>query len=345
MCIDSALTGAKLFFNAVFPSLFPFIIIINIITAFNGISIYSKIFGKILCKPLRLPNPCSFVLIVSILCGYPLGAKYTCDLYDKKLIDIKTTQKLLNIASNASPLFVIGAIGTSMLGNTTLGYLLLISNYLSCFLMGLLIPSNITNTYIPLKKIKTSQNINIGKVLKGSVDDAVKSSMMIGGFIVIFSVIIGIIKNNAIFDIAISKLAFLNISKEIIMGSTLGLLEMTNGCHMICTSSIQLLSKLIILSFLISFSGFSIVSQVYSFTYKYPVSIKKYISLKLLQGILSSGITYILFTFLIKFTKITVLNTFTSSNLGISSIAYVILMLPLIFHICVVLLKRLFHIF
>ena len=87
LCIDSALNGAKLFFNSVFPSLFPFLVIVNIIIAFNGIFIYSKFLGPLLCRPLKLPSCCSIVLIVSLLCGYPLGAKYTVQLYEKGLID------------------------------------------------------------------------------------------------------------------------------------------------------------------------------------------------------------------------------------------------------------------
>lgn len=82
--LKSALYGGKLFITSVFPSVFPFLILINIMISFDGINIYSKILGNIICRPLRLPKNCSVVLIVSILCGYPLGAKYAYDLYKKK---------------------------------------------------------------------------------------------------------------------------------------------------------------------------------------------------------------------------------------------------------------------
>ena len=140
LCIDSAIIGLNLFINKVFPSLFPFLVITSLMMSYDGVYIYSKIFGNILCRPLRLPLQCTFALMISILCGYPLGAKYACQLYEKGDIDNKTCQRLINIATNTSPLFAIGAVGTSMLKSSYIGYLLLLVNYISCFIMGLLLP-------------------------------------------------------------------------------------------------------------------------------------------------------------------------------------------------------------
>lgn len=63
---------------------------------------------------------------------------------------------------------------------------------------------------------------------------------------------------------------------------------MTNGCYLISTSSIDISKKLISISFLLAFSGFSIISQVYSFTYKHGINIKRYIKIKFMQGLIAS---------------------------------------------------------
>ena len=97
-CISFTISGAKLFFYSVFPSLFPFLVIVNLIFAFGGIEIYSKILGKILCTPLRLPRECSVVILASLFCGYPLGSRYACELYERKVINKTTLERLLNIA-------------------------------------------------------------------------------------------------------------------------------------------------------------------------------------------------------------------------------------------------------
>ncbi|MPM95868.1 hypothetical protein SDC9_143024 [bioreactor metagenome] len=127
------------------------------------------------------------------------------------------------------------------------------------------------------------------------MEDAVKTCISIGSFVVIFSVLINIIKSNGYFNIAliyVSKYTTLPI--EVLQSFTLGILEVTNGCNLIALSALSFNPKLIISSFLIAFSGLSITSQVYSLVYKHKVSINKYIVLKVLQGIIASVITFII---------------------------------------------------
>lgn len=300
VCIRYTISGAKLFFNAVFPSLFPFLVVINIIINYNGIHIYSKLLGNIVCKPLKLPKESTFALLVSVLCGYPLGARYTCELYEKNIIDLGTCERLLNIASNASPLFVVGTVGASMMSSSKIGYILLLSNFLSCIFMGFIIPSKNSFYKIKGKNVNsakpTTTNTNIGIILKNSIEDAIKNSLNIGGFIVVFSVLTGIIKDNVIFHIALNKLSLIvGFSSDFVQGLILGMFEVTNGCNLISSSNSSIFVKIPVLSFLIAFSGLSIISQVYSYTYKYNVSIKKYVARKFIQAIVSSILSIILY--------------------------------------------------
>ncbi|MCR1974848.1 sporulation integral membrane protein YlbJ [Clostridium sporogenes] len=311
-CIEATLSGAKLFFYKVFPSLFPFLILTNIIINYGGVHIYSKLFGKILCAPLKLKKECSFPLIVSALCGYPLGAKYSCDLYENGDINFSTLERLINIASNAGPLFIIGSVGTSMLGNPYAGYVLLLSNYISCIIVGLIVPSRNTKMYRDFKKNFKISNKNIGESLKNSIDGAIKTCIGVAGFVILFSLLLNILKNNFLFKFLLNKLCiFFNIDKNLIEGFLLGLVEMTNGCYLISTSSIDISKKLILISFLLAFSGFSIISQVYSFTYKQGINIKRYIKIKFIQGLIASTTCVILY-------KIPIfsmyLDTFTDKN-------------------------------
>ncbi|NLU07293.1 sporulation integral membrane protein YlbJ [uncultured Clostridium sp.] len=297
ICIDGVITGALLFFYKVFPSLFSFLVVSNIILSYDGVYIYSRVMGKFLCKPLKLPVNCSFVLIISMLCGYPLGAKYACELHEKKLIDLPTCERLLNIASNASPLFVLGSVGISMLNNSSIGYILLLSNLLSCLIMGFLIPSRKPYRVPVQGKKHVYARQNIGKVLKGSIENAIKNCMSIGGFVIIFSVVNNILKNNFLFNLLMQQISKITgISCDIIEGSILGMIEMTNGCNLISSSTASLTLKIIIVSFLFTFSGASIVSQVYSFTYKFKISMKKYVVGKIFQGIICSILSFSIYT-------------------------------------------------
>lgn len=296
LCIDGAISGALLFFYKVFPSLFSFLIVSNIILSYDGIYIYSKILGNALCKPLKLPKSCSFVLIISALCGYPLGAKYACDLHERNIIDLKTCERLLNIASNASPLFMLGSVGISMLKSPLIGYILLLSNTLSCIAMSFIIPSKIVYKKNIPEKTHIYSNMNIGNVLKSSVENSIKTCLSIGGFVTAFSVINSIFKNNYLFSTLVYKVSnILHVSRDIVEGSILGIIEMTNGCNLISLSSASIFVKIAIASFLFTFSGLSIIAQVYSFTYKFDISMKKYALRKVFQGLICSVISLLLY--------------------------------------------------
>ncbi len=301
-CIDFTLNGAKLFFNSVFPSLFPFLVIVNLIFAFEGMEIYSRFFGKILCSPLGLPKECSVVLLASMFCGYPLGARYAGRLYEKNIIDKRTLQRLLNIATNGSPLFIIGTVGTAMLHSSFLGYVLLISNLISCFTMGFILPGRAKTKQ---KKFYSHSSVaatsidedtpNLGVALKTALEDAVKTCLSIGSFVIIFSVIISIIKSSAIYYTALNELCnLIPIPTAMVNGAFLGFLEITNGCNLLALSNLSISSKAIICSFLIGFSGLSITAQVYSFVYTYKVSMKRYIFFKTIQGIICAFITFLI---------------------------------------------------
>ncbi|MBU3153837.1 sporulation integral membrane protein YlbJ [Clostridium estertheticum] len=345
ICIQYTISGTKLFFNAIFPSLFPFLVVINIIIGYDGIHIYSKLLGNLICRPLKLPKECNFALLVSVLCGYPLGARYTCDLYEKNIIDLNSCERLLNIASNASPLFILGSVGTSMMFSPKIGYILLLSNILSCIFMGLIIPSKNYAFRIKYRSSNFSKaesnNLNIGIILKNSIEDAMKNALNIGGFIVIFTVITGIIKDNVLFNIVINKLSLIiGASGNFIEGILLGMLEMTNGCYLISSSHSNLYVKLPVLSFLIAFSGLSIISQVYSYTYKYTVSIKKYIIRKFFQGIISSILTIILYYI---FLNVSSILTFNNMNLYKNYNLYLLILIILIIPSLLITIIKLFH--
>ncbi|AKN29429.1 membrane protein [Clostridium carboxidivorans P7] len=345
LCIDGAVSGALLFFYKVFPSLFSFLIVSNVIMAYDGIYIYSKILGNALCRPLRLPKSCSFVLMISLLCGYPLGAKYACDLYEKNIINLKTCERLLNIASNASPLFVLGSVGISMLKDSKIGYILLLSNALSCIAMGFFLPADIYGQKNGFKGTHTYSNSNIGNVLKSSIENSIKTCLSIGGFVTLFSVVNNIVKNNYLFNSFSHKLSLLlNTPQDILQGFLLGIIEMTNGCNLVSASNSSILLKIALVSFLFTFSGLSIISQVYSFTYKFNISMKKYAFRKILQGISCSIISIILYK-LMYFNQskqsfnINYISTYSLEYTFIITIIFLIILPWITFKI-----KKLFHI-
>lgn len=294
-CIEAALNGAKLAFTAILPTIFPFSVICNLLIAYDGVNIYSKILGPLICKPLKLSKNCSFPLVASFLCGYPLGAKYSSDIYNLGYIDKNEYERLLNIASNAGPIFILGAVSIAMLNDIRYGYILLIANYLSSFIIGFLIKSK-GNSYSHknFSNPKSTISNSFGSNLKTALENAINTTLNIFAFIILFSVIINIIKSTTLIKDAFLLLENLfNISNNLLYSIFLGSIEFTNGCKLISLLDISINLKLSIISFILCFSGLSVFAQVSSIISKDNPNYKKYIFYKFIQGILGFIITYL----------------------------------------------------
>ena len=343
-CMQSTFTGLNLVIKAILPTIFPFSVICNLIIHYDGISFYSNILGPIICKPLKLSNCSSFPIVASLLCGYPLGCKYCCDLYELGYISKEEYLRLLNIASNASPIFLIGSVGAAMLGNIKYGFILLLGNYLAPLIIGFFTKKNThefnnSNEY----PLKTDGSYNFGIIIKTSIENAINTTLQVGAFVIIFSIIIGIIKNNSLINIIFNNVErLLSLSPNSLYGIFLGSIEYTNGCKILTSISSSIIFKLSAISFICSFSGLSIIGQISSFTGKFNVSLKKYSFIKFIQGIISFIITFIFSSIFI--------STETTSSIYIHSyyntnkllfFTYALLLLPLIVKLTNILFKKL----
>lgn len=187
------------------------------------------------------------------------------------------------------------------------GLLLFATHILSCLIVGFLFrfwKYKDSESLISQKKLSsTSKNIvsfsTLGEVLSTSIMNAINTIIMIGGFVILFSVIISILNNSGILNIA--SLMFypifnmLKIDISFIKPIISGIVELTNGLNLLTHVNTKSFSTLITLaSFILGFGGISVCLQVLSITSKSDISIKAYIIGKLLQGIIACFLTYVI---------------------------------------------------
>ncbi|MGG7057536.1 sporulation integral membrane protein YlbJ [Clostridium tertium] len=328
--IDAAINGAKLVVSAILPTIFPFSVICNLLICYDGITLYSKILGPLLCKPLGLSKTSSFPIAASFICGYPLGAKYSSDIYNLGYIHKDEYERLLNIASNAGPIFILGSVSVAMLNNIKYGYILLIANFLSSLLIGFITKKSYINYKVETNKDLIFQESNFGTNLKNSIEGAINTTLNVSAFVIIFSVIISIIKSNTSISAALNFLEnLINLPTGIIYNVMLGSIEFTNGAKLISEINLSISLKLSIISFILCFSSLSVIAQVTSIVGKDNPNLKKYISLKFLQGIIGFIITFIASNIIL-----TTVPTFnTSPNYSYHSVVNRIF-IPIIFLLC-----------
>ena len=136
---------------------------------------------------------------------------------------------------------------------------------------------------------------NLGEVLNDSIRNATFSILSVGGFIILFSIILEMLNSTGIISVLSQVANLFNIPPDVSKCILTSFIEITNGINLISNlNSFNLNFKLLITSFALGFGGISILLQVYSIISKENISIKPYFYGKLLQGLLSIIITFIL---------------------------------------------------
>ena len=77
-------------------------------------------------------------LLCGIISGYPVGAKIVTKFREEGICTKAEAERLLAFTNNSGPLFIIGTVGISLFGNTTIGILLFITHLLACITVGIL---------------------------------------------------------------------------------------------------------------------------------------------------------------------------------------------------------------
>ena len=269
--MNSVKDASVLFFNKIFISTFPFMILSDILFYFDyHIFLVNSFLGKSISKLLKLNDSETTVFIFSIFTSQPNNAVYIKKLLDDNVIDLETANNLLIFTYFPSISFVIGTIGIIMFNSVKIGLFLYLGAILNNILICLFLKNNkVSNNY----KFSYKKDSFINS-LKNSIIKTFNNSFIILGNLIIFNIIINLISK------------YLNNDFLLIFISLL--LEVTTSLNFITFSEISMFFKVLLSSFSINFSGLSILFQSFSILGDYKLDIKKILILKLIFSLISS---------------------------------------------------------
>ncbi len=127
--MKAAEEGLLLWFNVMIPTLFPFILLSNMIIHSNIIYYINILLTPIMQRIFGLPGVAGYAFVTGLLSGFPVGAKITADLLEKGALTLPQAQYMLTFCNNASPMFIIGFIATGLFGKVSIGILMLLVIY------------------------------------------------------------------------------------------------------------------------------------------------------------------------------------------------------------------------
>jgi len=319
----AALKGLNLWSSAVVPSLLPFFIASELLNSSGFINVAGTLLEPVMRPLFRLPGCSSLALALGVTSGYPVGARITADLRKSGALTRTEAERLLAFTNNSGPLFIIGAVGTGMLGSPAIGRFLFACHLLACITIGLVfrfyrrseeqlsISGDVPHRGVFSRKAVTSLNgrshngiphkirtrtepgKNPGTLIADAVRNSVSTLLSIGGFIVLFSVVISFLETTGIIGMVASAVIRLfpgNMPKwdaeGLVSGVLNGFLEITNGTGAVSRCvNVPLKVKLPAISFIAGWAGISVHLQVMGIVSGTDMNIRPYLLGKFLQGI------------------------------------------------------------
>ena len=277
VAIEYVTQGLKLSVSHVIPSLFPFMVISELIVRSGVVSVISRPIARPARVLFGVGREGASVFLLGALCGFPIGARSAVRLYECGRIDKDELASLMDFSNNPSSAFVISAVGVSLFGNRPLGLLLYVITLLSAISVGIL------RNFASRKRRKKDNGSYCSRVSGLSISDftdAVTSGALgvinVCAFVVFFCVVVGTL--GIVLD-------FFGAPRNI-RALFFSFLEMTGGVSAASALSPTSIGALLA-AFCLGWSGLSVHCQVLSLCGTRIGAMRYFIS-KLIQGILNA---------------------------------------------------------
>ena len=295
--IESVKNGFLLFANSVLPSLFPFFFLTKLLTGTGICNRLSKWFSPLM-RWYRCPPAGGYVFFMSILSGYPVGAKIASDLRQMGVLTPSDCRKILSFSSTSGPFFVVGTVGAAMLSDPVLGWIALAAHLVASLLAGWLFCRFSRPSEGPAELPQPVFSDSDRSLLSEAVSDSVLSILNVGGFIALCYVLLDLLTSAHLLFPAQHLFAFFfekcGLDPALADALCYGIVEMTRGCSLVAATSASPAVQCVFCAFLISFGGLSIQAQALAYVRKCGVSAGCYLLQKIFHALLTVPVALLL---------------------------------------------------
>lgn len=282
LVFDTVGFSLNIWITSLLPALFPFFIVSDILINYDVIKYFPKVIRNSIKYLFNVSDNGLVIILLSMLSGFPSNARNIKNMYLDKKITKEEGEHLLYFTHFSNPMFILGTIPLILNSNKISKYIL-ISHYLANIILGICLRK--------YNRVNDSNNSNykedkhnFGLVLTTSIRKSLDSVLSILGTLTVFLIISTLLINFFNLD---------NTSSLLVKS----ILELTSGLKEL--GSYNLLDKylLIISSCILSFGGLSVHMQVINELVDTDISYKNYFIGRILQVVLSLGISYLISLF------------------------------------------------
>ena len=271
--------GLLLCARAVIPSLFPFMVLSELIVSSGAaqripsplVAPFRRLFG--------LPSAGVCAVLLGLLCGFPVGARCILSAYKAGYLSSDEAERALTCSSPPSSAFLIGAVGVSLWSNrrfgTALYCVVLAVSLLTGILANLLKKDKPPKPPLALPFQASPQVQSPAKQFCAAIASSVQGILSVCAYVVFFSAVTGTL------NLVLGK-----YSVPQFFSAALGcVLEISGGISQASALGSPLHGAYLC-AFAAGWSGLSVHCQMLSVCDKSGLSLRPYLLSKLLGGVL-----------------------------------------------------------
>ncbi|CAM3050832.1 sporulation integral membrane protein YlbJ [Paenibacillus sediminis] len=317
--LNAALRGLSIWWDVLFPSLFPFFVISEVLLGFGIVHFIGTLLDPLMKPLFRIPGSGGFVAAMGYASGYPVGAKLTAKLWEQKLVNREEAERLVAFTTSSDPIFLIGAVSVGFFHNPKVASILALAHYGGGLMVGLIMRFHGSKSSKPQSKAdrihgkgrlriafyqmhqaRIQDGRGLGQLLSQAINSSLQLIIVVGGLVVFFSVILEVLTQARLMSLLYSLIhGMLQMAglpsalSEPIVG---GLFEVTLGARFAgeAGSSIPLQYKVAAAAFILSWGGLSVHAQITSILNHTNLRYLPFMVARFIHAIISAILTFLL---------------------------------------------------
>ncbi|MBQ8311184.1 MAG: hypothetical protein IJX80_09265 [Clostridia bacterium] len=272
--------GLLLCARTVIPSLFPFMVLSELIVA-GG-------FGRALIRRIYTPIKRLFALseagccafLLGIVCGFPIGARCAVSAYDRGEMSKSECERVLCISGAPSSAFLISAVGASLWESRTFGIALYASviaaSLVTAFVLAQIKKNSAADAPDEFAAL-SAPTLRGAPLFTHAVRSATEGILSVSAYVIFFSALTGTV------ELVLSPLS----PSSLVLAAITSILELSGGVSQAAALDHASVAA-ILTAAAAGWSGLSVHCQILSVTDGRALSLRPYFLSKLFQSILAA---------------------------------------------------------
>jgi sporulation integral membrane protein YlbJ len=326
--LHAALRGTAIWWEVLFPALFPFFVVTELLLGFGIVHFLGTLFDPLMRPVFKVPGYGGFVMAMGFASGYPIGARLTAELWKQRLVNRTEGERLVAFTTSSDPVFLIGAVCVGFFHDASLAVVLAAAHYGGSVLVGIAMRRHgkrasdkplrraeregggaavggrgepiLKRALQAMHDARLADDRSLGGVLKDAVKNGLKLVMMVGAMVVFLSVVLEMLESIRVLSLlqgAVAGLLALAALPESLSAAFVnGLFEVTLGVRAAGSAGegAALVHRVAAAAFILSWAGLSVHAQIASLLTETDIGYRPFLRARLMHGVVSLALVYVL---------------------------------------------------